>query len=48
MAYHDTPSQPMPEMGYMDVSAKSGDKHAYAIITVNSVGLKSKPSVPSP
>jgi hypothetical protein len=48
MTYHDTPSQPMPEMRYLDGSARSGDKHAYAVITINSVGLKSKPSVPSP
>ena len=46
-AYHDTPSQPMPQMRYVDTSAKSGEKHAYAVITVNSVGLKSEPSVPS-
>jgi hypothetical protein len=47
MTYHDTPSQPMPQMRYVDTSAKSGEKHAYAVITVNSVGLKSEPSVPS-
>jgi len=44
MTYHDTPSQPMPQMRYVDTSAKSGEKHAYAVITVNSVGLKSEPS----
>ena len=44
MTYHDTPSQPLPEMRYMDASAKSGEKHNYAVITVNSVGLKSEPS----
>jgi len=47
MTYYDTPSQPMPQMRYVDTSAKSGEKHAYAVITVNSVGLKSEPSVPS-
>ena len=44
MTYHDTPSQPMPEMRYIDASATSGQKHNYSIITVNSVGLKSEPS----
>jgi len=44
MTYHDTPSQPMPEMRYIDASATSGQKHNYSIIAVNSVGLKSEPS----
>src|SRR5438132_7510373 len=44
MTYHDTPSQPMPEMRYVDASAKAGETHTYSIITVNSVGLKSEPS----
>jgi alpha-L-fucosidase 2 len=48
MTYHDTPSQPMPEMRYLDTSAKAGEKHTYAVITVNSVGLKSEPSAESP
>lgn len=43
MTYHDTPSQPMPEMRFVDASARPGDKHAYAVIAVNSVGLKSEP-----
>ena len=43
MTYHDTPSQPMPEMRYLDTSAKAGEEHAYGVITVNSVGLKSAP-----
>ena len=44
MTYHDTPSQPLPEMRYVDASAKAGETHTYSIITVNSVGLKSEPS----
>ena len=44
MTYHDTPDQPLPEMRFLDASAKAGEKHAYTIITVNSVGLKSNPS----
>jgi pimeloyl-ACP methyl ester carboxylesterase len=45
MTYHDTPEQPLREMRYLDTSAKSGEKHTYAVITVNGVGLKSNPSV---
>ncbi|HEY8750170.1 MAG TPA: alpha/beta hydrolase [Tepidisphaeraceae bacterium] len=41
MTYHDTPAQPMPEMKFIDRSAKPGEKHSYEVITVNSVGLKS-------
>jgi len=48
MTYHDTPSQPMPEMRYLDASAKPNELHTYSIITVNSVGLKSEPSARSP
>ena len=44
MTYHDTPSKPLPEMRYVDASAKPEDKHTYAVITVNSVELKSEPS----
>ncbi len=44
MTYHDTPSQPMPEMRYVDASGKTGEPHRYAVVTVNSVGLKSAPS----
>jgi hypothetical protein len=47
MTYHDTPSQPMPQTRYVDTSTKSGEKHVYAVITLNSVGLKSEPSEPS-
>jgi len=44
MTYHDTPDQPMPQMRYVDSSAKADEKHSYSVVTVNSVGLKSKPS----
>jgi hypothetical protein len=33
MTYHDTPSQPMPEMRYVDASAKPGETHSYSIVT---------------
>lgn len=48
MTYHDTPSQPMLEMRYVDVSAKAGEKHTYSVITVNGGGVRSKPSTPAP
>jgi pimeloyl-ACP methyl ester carboxylesterase len=41
MTYHDTPAQPMPEMKYVDQTAKAGEKHHYEVITVNGVGLNS-------
>jgi len=44
MTYHDTPSEPLPQMRYVDTSAKVGEKHGYSIVSVNSVGLKSQPS----
>jgi hypothetical protein len=44
MTYHDTPSLPMPDMRYLDTTAKPGETHMYTVIAVNSVGLKSKPS----
>ena len=48
MTYHDTPDQPMPKMRYVDASAKTSENHAYAVITVNSVGLKSEPATAEP
>jgi len=47
MTYHDTPVWPLKETKYLDASAKAGEKHAYTVITVNSVGLKSAPSDPA-
>jgi hypothetical protein len=46
MTHHDTPAQPLPQMQYVDVSAKAGETHTYSVITVNSVGLGSEPSRP--
>lgn len=39
MSYHDTPEKPLPEMKFMD--AKADGKAPYAVVAVNSVGLKS-------
>ena len=41
MSYHDTPSLPLPEMRYVDVTATAGMPHAYRVAAVNSAGLKS-------
>jgi hypothetical protein len=41
MSYHDTPEKPLPEMKFVDNSAKPGDKSEYRVIVVNGVGLKS-------
>jgi hypothetical protein len=42
ITYHDTSGQPVPEMRYLDTSARSGEDHANAVITVSSVGLESE------
>ena len=47
MTYHDTPDKPLREMRYLDASAKAGEKHAYTLISVNSVGLRSEPAAES-
>lgn len=44
MSYHDTPEKPLPALRYLDATAKAGEKHEYAVIAVNSVGLKSAAS----
>lgn len=46
MSYHDTPEKPLPVMKFVDTTAKPGEKHAYEIISVNSVGLESTPAKP--
>jgi hypothetical protein len=44
MTYHDTPTQPLSEMRYLDTLAKPGETHAYTVIAINSAGLESEPS----
>ena len=44
LQYSDTPSQPLVPMKYTDTKAEAGKKHTYRVITVNTAGLKSKPS----
>jgi hypothetical protein len=41
MSYHDTPEKPLPEMKFIDKSAKAGEKAEYRVIVVNGVGLRS-------
>ena len=48
MTYHDTPSQPLPEMRYLDTSPKAGENHAYSVLTVNGLGLRSESSTRTP
>ena len=47
MSYHDTPERPVPEMRFIDPSPPPGARHAYRVIVVNSVGLRSQPSSPA-
>ena len=42
LQYSDTPEFPLVKMEYVDKSQKSGKQHSYKVITVNTVGLKSK------
>ena len=42
--YRDTPPQPLVPMQFTDTKARSGKKHTYRVISVNTVGLKSKPT----
>jgi pimeloyl-ACP methyl ester carboxylesterase len=44
LQYSDTPTQPLVPMRFIDIKAKSGKKHTYRVIAVNTVGLKSMPS----
>lgn len=45
-SFNDAPAYPVPEMRYVDPWPKDHQKHAYSVITVNTVGLKSEPSTP--
>jgi lysophospholipase L1-like esterase len=47
LQYSDTPTQPLVPMQFTDTKAEAGKKHAYRVIAVNTVGLKSKPSAES-
>ena len=52
MSYHDTPEAPLPAMRFVDRTLDTDrmpvpPKHAYRVIAVNSVSLKSAPSPPA-
>lgn len=42
LQYSDTPTQPLVEMHFTDTKAEPGKAHQYRVISVNTVGLKSK------
>lgn len=42
LQYSDTPAFPLVEMKFTDKSQESGVKHSYKVVSVNTVGLKSK------
>ena len=48
LQYSDTPAQPLAKMEFVDSSAEPAVNHVYAVITMNTVGLKSKPSMAAP
>lgn len=45
LQYSDTPIQPLAKMEFTDKNSASGNKHEYSVITINTVGLKSKPTL---
>lgn len=44
LQYSDTPTQPLVPMQFTDSKAEPGKQHTYRVISVNTVGTKSKPS----
>ncbi|MBI2477291.1 MAG: hypothetical protein HYV60_01160, partial [Planctomycetia bacterium] len=46
LQYSDTPTQPLVPMQFTDTTADPDKGHAYRVIAVNTVGLKSKPRKP--
>lgn len=47
LQYSDTPTQPLVPMQFTDAKAEPGKQHVYRVIAVNTVGLKSKPTLDS-
>lgn len=43
-SYHDTPLPALPALKFIDATAEPGKQHAYRVISINSVGLRSVPS----
>jgi hypothetical protein len=46
LSYHDTPSAPLAQMRYVDMSAQVGAKHVYTVIALSSAAVPSMPSLP--
>jgi hypothetical protein len=44
LQYSDTPTQPLVPLQFTDTKATPNDKHTYAVISVNTMGLKSQPA----
>ncbi len=47
LQYSDTPTQPLVPMRFTDTRPEPGKKHSYRVFALNTVGLKSKPSLVS-
>jgi pimeloyl-ACP methyl ester carboxylesterase len=47
LSFHDTPTDPLPKMTYLDTSAKAGITHSYTVIALSSAGVPSLPSAPA-
>jgi hypothetical protein len=47
LSFHDTPTDPLPKMTYLDTSAKAGVAHSYTVIALSSAGVPSLPSAPA-
>jgi len=47
LQYSDTPTQPLAPMQFTDTKSEPGKKHAYRVTAMNTVGLKSTPTVDS-
>jgi len=45
LQYSDTPTQPLVPMQFTDTKMDATKKHTYRVYSVNTVGLKSKPSI---
>lgn len=48
LQYSDTPTQPLARMEFVDETAERGVDHGYSVVTVNTVGLESKPTWAAP
>ena len=47
LSFHDTPTDPLPKMTYLDPLAKTNVTHSYSVIALSSAGVPSMPSAPA-